>query len=240
MQVRENYLQLIDKTLAYIQALAPPCVQAKPLPPLPTPKPKQIAQPPVSKPPSPPVKKQEPKQELSKELDLRPPTLPDKQPMNKMGSILKMIAPDFFIHDAPLADDKAKKIKGAWADKSQIPDIPILFQGNLYRTFTENLAKAISTCFSPSRVIEITPYEQEKKWDLILESPQLKLILLPDYLLFSSKELLPFYKENPGQKTRFLGDIPLLLLPDLSLYFKDPYLKRSLWNVICQSLDKPS
>ena len=97
----------------------------------------------------------------------------------------------------------------------------------------QNIAKAIDLCFGTCRLIEI---EDGKKWDLFLQSPQLKLIIAPDHLIFETKELLPFYRENPQEKSRHLGEIPLLLLPDLSLYFKDPYLKRSLWNVICQNL----
>jgi hypothetical protein len=41
-----------------------------------------------------------------------------------------------------------------------------------------------------------------------------------------------FYKETPAQGTRTLGNIPLFLLPDLSLYLKDPLLKRSLWKAL--------
>lgn len=38
---------------------------------------------------------------------------------------------------------------------------------------------------------------------------------------------------------RQLGDKPLFLLPDLSLYLKDPLLKRSLWKALCQTLSMP-
>jgi hypothetical protein len=45
-----------------------------------------------------------------------------------------------------------------------------------------------------------------------------------------------FYKEIPSQGIRTLGKIPLFLLPDLSLYLKDPLLKRSLWKALCQKI----
>lgn len=224
--MKTSYLKLIDDTLAYIQALLPP-TETKPLPPAPKLKPKpQVAPPPT------PQKKPEPKKESRKELELHPPTRPTQESLSPIRGLLKTLAPDLYLHDTPPSDEKAKRIKFAWKEKAETPEIPIFFQGNAYRPFLENLAKAISLTFAPCRLIEL----QAKKWDLFLESPQLKLILCPDHLLFSSKDLLPFYRENPGQKTRFLGNIPLLLLPDLSLYFKDPYLKRSLWNVICQTL----
>ncbi|WP_420422341.1 hypothetical protein [Simkania sp.] len=230
--IHNSYLQLIDQTLAYIQERLPK-KETLPLPPtpvMPPPKPK------VAEAPPPPVA---PKVEKKKEkvLDLHPPAKPAPTQSNRMGTLLKSITPELFLHDTPLPDEKAKRVKNAWNEKSLVPEIPILFQGTHYRFFLENLAKAISLTFAPSRVIEMTSFEQEKKWDLFLESPKLKFILCPDHLIFSSKELLPFYKENPGQKTRFLGNIPLLLLPDLALYYKDPYLKRSLWNVLCQTLN---
>lgn len=229
--IRDTYLQLIDQTLAYIQERLPK-KEMLPLPPTPVMsplKPKVVEDPP---PPAPP--KVEKKKD--KTLELHPPTKPVPSHTNRIGVLLKSIAPELFLHETPLPDEKAKRVKNAWNEKSLVPEIPILFQGSYYRSFLENLAKAISLTFAPSRVIEMTSFEQEKKWDLFLESPKLKFILCPDHLIFSSKELLPFYKENPGQKTRFLASIPLLLLPDLALYYKDPYLKRSLWNVLCQTL----
>lgn len=229
--IRDSYLQLIDQTLAYIQERLPK-KETLPLPPTP------VLSPPKPKAPEPSPLKVEKKPEPKKEttLELHPPTKPTPSNANRMGTVLKSIAPELFLHEAPLPDEKAKRVKNAWNEKSLVPEIPILFQGTHYRSFLENLAKAISLTFAPSRVIEMTSFEKEKKWDIFLESPKLKFILCPDHLVFSSKELLQFYKENPGQKTRFLGNIPLLLLPDLALYFKDPYLKRSLWNVLCQTL----
>ena len=227
----QAYLQLIDNTINYIQELIPKKeVQSLPpsvMKPKPVPKPREIA-------PAAPKKVKKKKETTT--LELHPPSRPSAPSSDKIGTLLKTIVPDLYVHETPLPDEKAKRIKSAWNEKSQVPEIPILFQGTHYRTFLDNLAKAISLSFAPARVIDMTTFEKEKKWDIFLDSPQLKFILCPDHLIFSSKELLPFYKENPGKKTRCLGKIPLLLLPDLSLYFKDPYLKRSLWNVICQTL----
>lgn len=223
------YLKLIDDTLAYIQKLLP-SKQENPPPPI-LEKPKPLLKPAPPK-PTPSPKKIE-KKEIP--LKLQPPTAAPTS-HNKMERLLKSIAPNLYLHLTPLSDEKAKRIKNAWSEKSQIPEIPILFQGTDYSSFLHHLAKAITLCFHSARALDITPFEKEKKWDLFFQSPKLRLILCPDHLIFSSKELLPFYRESPSQKTRFLGEIPLLLLPDLSLYYKDPYLKRSLWNVICQAL----
>jgi hypothetical protein len=232
-----TYIQLIDQTILYLQNLLPkkeaPLTLEKPIPPSPFPPPiKPLKNPePTSPLPPPPVKK-----EAASPISLHPPLPPSSSGSSRIEKILKGIDPTLPLYSCPPSDEKAKRIKGSWKEKSLIPEIPILFHGPYFRPFLHNLAKAISLYFSPSKVVDLTLFEKEKKWEIFLASPQLKFILCPDALLFSSSQLLTFYRENPGQQTRFLGDIPLLLLPDLSFYYKDPYLKRSLWNVICQAL----
>ena len=228
----QAYLQLINNTISYIQELLPK-PENKPPPLVTVAKAKSVSKP--AKPVKPPPKQIGSKNE--KALELHPPLHSSIPASDKIGSLLKAVAPDLYLHQKPPSDEKAKRIKNAWNEKSHISEISILLQGPRYRPFLSNLAQAITHCFAPASVIEMTPFEKEKKWDIFLKVPKLKFILCPDHLIFSSKELLTFYKENLGKKTRFLGEIPLLLLPDLSLYYKDPYLKRSLWNVICQMLD---
>jgi hypothetical protein len=62
----------------------------------------------------------------------------------------------------------------------------------------------------------------------------LKWVIVCDYSLWQLRGLMQFYKETPAQGTRMLGNVPIFLLPDLSLYLKDPLLKRSLWKALCQ------
>ena len=236
---QETYLSLINDTLTHIKELIPAKDETAPkvaLPPSPKPKPKVPTLPskpkPVMAPPPPPepVKKVEKKGLFELEL----PNSPIPEPTDGVRKILKEIAPELYLHDKPLSDYKAKRIKEAWKEKRGTPAIPILFHGMQYRKFVERIAKAIDTVYGSCRIVEITA---GKKWDLFLESENLKLIIAPDLFIFGNKELLPFYQETPQQKARKLGNIPLLLLPDLSLYFKDPYLKRSLWSVLCNTID---
>lgn len=233
----DPYLALVKDTLTYIKALLPtkeaPCKVSLPLPPKPTfapPKPKPVAAPP---PPAPPQVIEKPKEEPKGLFALELPPSPPVEPVEGMRKLLKEVAPDLYFHDKPPSDSPAKRIKEAWKEQRETPAVPILFQGNRHRKFVTAIAKAIDIVYGSCRVVEIT---DEKKWDLFLESENLKLILVPDHLLFGNKALLPFYQETPQQKIRKLGNTPLLLLPDLSLYDKDPYLKRSLWNVICNAL----
>lgn len=235
----DDYLSLINDTLTYIHDLLPPKEETVPkvtLPPPPKPKPK--APPPAAKPepvmappPPPPAVEVKPKKGL---FEVEMPKAPAPEPTEGVRKILKEIAPELYLHEQPLSDYKAKRIKEAWKEKRGTPAIPILFQGIQYRKFVERIAKAIDTVYGSCRLVEITA---GKKWDDFLESEGLKLIIAPDLFIFGNKEILPFYQETPQQKVRKLGNIPLLLLPDLSLYYKDPYLKRSLWNVICNTID---
>lgn len=146
--------------------------------------------------------------------------------------------PTLSFHTKPPDDAKARKVKEEWREKREIPLLPILTHTTRYLPFLKNLAKAISFTFLSCRVLEITSFEKEKKWDLFFSSSHVSLVLLSDQTLWESKELLLNYKENPQKKERFLASFPLILLPDLSLYEKDPYLKRSLWNLLCQTIEK--
>lgn len=242
MKNMDTYDSLIDDTIAYIKELMPPKkgkinVTLPPAPPKPQTiaKPQAVTQPlPISPPPK-PVKEIKLKEEKKEAFFfLEPPAAPLLESNEGVRKILKEIAPDLYQHESIPSDFKAKRIKEAWREKRETPAIPILYQGTEYRSFITRIAKAIDIAFGSCNVVDVVP---EKKWDLFLESENLKLIIAPDTLIFGTKELLSFYQENPQQKKRKLGNIPLLLLPDLSLYFKDPYLKRALWNVICNTIN---
>jgi len=154
-----------------------------------------------------------------------------KAAADTIRKLLLDIDPNLHLYETPPRDALAQQVKNGW--KRGVPAIPLLVQGGAYRSFLINIAKAIQVTFAPSYVVEV---EREENWDLFLQSPNLKFIISPNRLIFSVKELLPFYKEYPNKNVCYLGDIPLLFLPDLSLYYKSPYLKRSLWNMITQNL----
>lgn len=132
----------------------------------------------------------------------------------------------------------AKKIQQRWKTKNQIQDITILaFDKDLNKLkFLQNLKKAISFTFFPCTVIFAPPLEKENKWKDLLSSSGLKLLIASDHEIWNFKNLMCFYKENPHLSQRFLNDIPLFLLPDLTLYFKQPLLKRSLWRALCHKI----
>ncbi|MDN3509574.1 MAG: hypothetical protein P0S93_06160 [Candidatus Neptunochlamydia sp.] len=235
-----EYHSLINDTLTYTKELLPQKDEPSKvhLPPTP-PKPKSEIKPKLPPKPivevTPPLVTDQEKKETKKIfIELEMPKSSSPPPTEEIRRIFKEIDPDLYFHESIPSDYKAKRIKEAWKEKRSTPAIPIFFQGTQFRSFIQRIAKAIDTVYGSCRLVEITP---QKKWDLFLESENLKLIIAPDTLIFGNKELLPFYQETPQQKKRTLGNIPLLLLPDLNLYYKDPYLKRSLWNVICNTIN---
>jgi len=231
-----EYCSLINDTLSYIKNLLPPKEEDQIV--ISSFARKEKAQALVKENPIKPkidIRCPKEKIELKKQfIELDTPKIPPPQPNEEMRKKLKELDPNLYLHGTVPDDLKAKQIKNAWKEKRQTPAIPILFQGKNYRSFVEKIAKAIDTVYGSCRVVEIHP---QKKWDLFLESENLRLIISPDTFIFGNKDLLSFYQETPRQKKRSLGKIPLLLIPDLGLYYKDPYIKRSLWNVICNTIN---
>jgi hypothetical protein len=143
------------------------------------------------------------------------------------------------------SDAIAKKIANRWKTKNQIAPITVIcYQENPeHRQLLEQIVKALDVYFGPAKLLIADAVEREKEWKTFLSAVDLKLVIACDYTLWQLQNLCPFYKEIPAQKYRQLGEKPLFLLPDLSLYLKDPLLKRSLWKALCQmisSLPSPS
>lgn len=216
-----------------VQCAPPPVIEPKSIPQAkPKPEPLPVVRPQPTPAPPPQVKKE-------KTLALETP-IKAHDSLDDMRRLMQRVSPEMIVHHKVPSDQKAKRIKNSWKEKESIPDIPILTYGTKHLSFLKNIAKAIEIHFAPSHIIDITSYEKEQRWDFFLGSQNLRLIIAPDTLLWGAKNLMTYYRENPEQKTRKLGDCPLLILPDLGLYFKDPFLKASLWNVLKQTLSRSS
>lgn len=138
-------------------------------------------------------------------------------------------------------DAIAYQIAGRWKTKNQVAPVTVLSFGETAETqqFLEQVTKALDAYFGPAKMILAENIEKENQWEALLSVKELKMILLCDHALWQLKSLLPFYKENPapsGGGKRFLGDVPLFLLPDLTLYLKDCALKKSLWHMLSEKI----
>lgn len=169
-----------------------------------------------------------------------PASMPESAPADfqSLRALFAKIAPGFpLINEIP-CDEIAKKIAARWKTKNQTAPISILSyqEPPAQKALLEQLAKAIDVVFGPARLVQAESIEKDKQWEAFLSVPDLKWVIACDYSLWQLGGLMHFYKENPAQATRELGKVPLFLLPDLSLYLKDPLLKRSLWKALCQKL----
>ncbi len=157
-------------------------------------------------------------------------------PYSQVRNVFSVIAPDLKILEEIPGDEIAKKISMRWKTKNRSAPISILVyqEPPEQRTLLNEIANAIDICFGPAKIVQAEEIEKEKQWGTFLSVEDLKTVLLCDYTLWQLKELMHFYKETPAQGIRLLGEVPLFLLPDLSLYLKDGLLKRSLWRALCQ------
>lgn len=201
---------------------------AKTEPPLPKPKLSEEPQPKQL----PPAKASSPLKPLKVDKDLD--TLSD------IATLFHASFPHIFIHADIPSDRKAIAIKTGWKIKSRLIDVPIFSTQEMtpFLPLLHNIAKAISASFAPSKVIHIDTVEKKDVWDTLLDSHYIKLILCPDVILWSSKALMKHYKQQPLKTIQKLGDIDLILLPELSLYLKDPMLKQALWNMLSQYFEQ--
>lgn len=192
--------------------------------PVPVNSPPKIVPVPDSPPPSPP-----PEIPISRTEVPAAPT-----PISSLKSLFAKIAPELPLLNEIPSDAFAKKIATRWKTKNQTAPISILSYSEppAQKTFLEAIAKALDVYFGPAKIVSAEAIEKEKQWDAFLSAPDLKLIVACDYTLWQLNSLMSFYREDP----RKLGNISLFLLPDLSLYLKDPLLKRSLWKALCQKI----
>jgi hypothetical protein len=156
----------------------------------------------------------------------------------EIQKLLSKIAPEFTYVETVPSDAKAQQIAQRWKTKNQSAPISLLclHELPLHQKFLTNLATALDVVFGPARLINAEGIEKEKQWETFLSVSELKLVIICDYALWQMPNLLQFYREVPNQTQRFLLNKPLMLLPDLTLYLKDPQLKRSLWKALCQKI----
>lgn len=192
--------------------------------------------------PHPPQEEKKKHTAPKKGIELQPlQSTPSAQSFDvNIASILQKIAPSVEIHRELISDNKAQRVKNAWRTKKEIPAIPILYSKGLsaFRPLLLNIAAAIDTQIAPSRLVDIDTFDQSESWQTLIEYEKVQFVIAPDHLLLESAGLKRHLRENPATQERFLGEIPLLLLFNLSMYYKAPQLKKSLWKLIRQTHEK--
>jgi hypothetical protein len=179
----------------------------------------------------------------------KPPNVPNEprsqQPpliledrFDDVRKILSKCAPQLALLKEPPNDASAQKIASRWKTKNQGAPFSLLsfHESPSHQKLLTNLTSALDVVYGGARLIAAEGIEQAKQWEAFLSVADLKLIIVCDSTLWQMPNLLQFYRELPNRSERFLLNIPVFLLPDLTLYLKDPLLKRSLWKALCQKI----
>ncbi|KPK32150.1 MAG: hypothetical protein AMS24_04860 [Chlamydiae bacterium SM23_39] len=154
------------------------------------------------------------------------------------SNIKKILSSEIEVVEEPLPDQEAQEISQNWKIKKIGKEISILYfkespQGKL---FLKNLAMALQLYFFPTKLISSNELEKENKWTSFLKEHNLKLIIASDYSLWQLPNLIKHFREIPAKKEYFLARTPFFMLPDISIYLKEPLLKKSLWHAICKKI----
>jgi hypothetical protein len=167
----------------------------------------------------------------------------DKKPkifeddLSDIKNTVQKIFPDLNIVnslDDKIAKQKAKKYKL----KNIASPITILAykENERHYRFLEKIATALDVYFYPTKVVSAYNLEKENRWNDFLSENDILLIIASDYTIFELANLRTYYKENPIKGEKYLKNRALFLLPDISLYFKEPTLKASLFKALKQKL----
>jgi len=169
-------------------------------------------------------------------LEEKPPIIEDnfsdiKQSFPKVFPNIKIVET---ILDDKIAKQKAQKYKL----KNIAAGITILAyrENEKHYRFLEKLSIALNIYFYPSKVVSAYLMEKENNWDLFLSENDIFLIISSDYTIFELSNLRKYFRENPAKQEKYLKDIPLFLLPDISIYLKEPTLKSSLFKALKQKI----
>lgn len=205
--------------------------------------PSQKTENPLPPPPFPPKEVQKETASVAKEA---PPPIPKTTPPSSttfspapsfLKELFRKSVPHIPILDAPPDDTRAKNLKNAWKALSQASPISILLLGEPkeHQELLQAIGETLDVYFQGAKTVQAQPLEEKNQWNSFLDSPSLRWILMCDASLRQLPNLRAFYREIPSQQARYVKQIPLFLLPDLSLYLKDPALKKSLWMHLYQS-----
>lgn len=169
---------------------------------------------------------------------LEPPT--ELQPANftDIRKIIQEKFPHVRLLDQVPDDMEAQKLAKIWRLEKKIPQVILLSFDEVpkHLSFLTHIAKALEAHGVSAEVKNAIKLEQEAQWEKLLTSDKLKLVVSSSSGFYHLAGLQKHYKEGTKQGRHYLGDRLLLLLSDISFYFKEPALKSSLWKALKEFL----
>jgi hypothetical protein len=119
-------------------------------------------------------------------------------------------------------------------NKNSISPVVILsfYEDLESQTFLKNVAQAIQDKLLPAMVFSALRIEREKKWESLLQSTTLQLIIIPSHRIPQLPLLQNQYHLQEGR----IGSVPIISIADPSEYLKSPSLKSELWQTITRAV----
>lgn len=249
MSFYKDYKLLISDTISFIKSLSPPPItyrkkgekikikeidQKKKIKPQTSPLPLKKPMVPKNIAPTPSKEIKEVKPTIFLQLE-KPKTQEKNLEKVKKALLLEGVK---ILEDIP-DDKKAKKLSSYWKIKKDVANIVVLHTKESPKNliFLKNLTFAIDKYFKKAKLLSIIELEKNNTWDQFLSQDELKLILICDHSIWSFKTLMKHYREIPIKREYFLDKVPLFMLPDISIYLKEPLLKRVLWSSILKKIE---
>ncbi|NDD59067.1 MAG: hypothetical protein EBZ47_07465, partial [Chlamydiae bacterium] len=116
-------------------------------------------------------------------FSLQPPIHTNASSLQDLWTLLPKITPSLKLLEKIPSDAKAQKIKNRWKNPFQIPEIPLLSLNHPALNFLKDVSQAIDKHFFSSTVLDIALFEEKNTWDQFFQSPQLKVIVIPETML---------------------------------------------------------
>lgn len=187
------------------------------------PAPKPFVPPPQTPTPTPPPTKtvaSAPKlPPVPKTFDVEPIKYDSNSSFSEVKQFYQMHAPNISLKSAPEEIKKGVEVKKGV--------ILLLSFSSHHLSFLKNVAKAIENKFNLSCTVELV----DEKY--IWRERGFKRVIASGYGVDG-------YFKSHLKEEGCLGHTPLIELPDLTQYFNEPHLKRTLWLELCQELRKLS
>lgn len=157
--------------------------------------------------------------------------------VKEFASIIKAQAPNYPIRDDVPDDAVAKVIKDQWKTRHQMPAVVILSFDEKEEAFEllKNITEAITARLAPARVLPGFRIDKENKWEPLLNSPELRLIIANGQSVKSIPGLMKFCEEIAGESLTKIHRTTFISI-DAGHCIKDPQQKRILWQSICNAL----
>jgi hypothetical protein len=229
--MHDEYLELIKKTRLYLEASHHPSdkipwskkieVSAPPVPPKSLPKPPPPVPVKVNTPVVPPRPIERPGPPPPPRIVAEPPKESDLPSFKELYDFHALNFPHLSFKEEIPADLKAPLPP---KQKKEIDIAILLFNDSQHDTFfLTQVARAITTRFQLNAVCIKGANFEPKPY---------KYVIACDYGI--QGHLGHHLKEASGKS--YLGNSPLMMLPDLSLYRREPKLKSALWKALCQEI----